>query len=276
MKGTTVLVSMIFLVLVRPCLSDVPSGFSWISIESDKTTMTAVRRALHDASITAIREVGVEDGFALVMTASREAGAPTPDYDRWSIYNISLTTGKSRILVSGYGVKLLDWIGVAKDELAITYYDCWECEAATLFTTLRFKKGAGWTARWPNKSTRDSTYPQPGAVVLMTDVGDPYDDNDVDQVFAVVAQPNDQFAVGSWVHSRNSKSGKSDDDVERYSIDPATKDDHVEKLNGNAALGWEREVCTESRILIQPSIGQKSKACRAVARTATAHPATSK
>lgn len=276
MKGTTVLVSMLFLVLVPPCLSDVPSGFSWINIESDKTIMAAVRRALHDASITAIREVGVEDGFALVMTASREASAPIPDDDRWSIYNISLTTGESRILVSGYGVKLLDWIGATNDELAITYYDCWECEAATLFTTLRFKKRVGWVARWPNESPHDSTYPQPGALVLITDVRDPYEGYDVDQVFAVVAEPNDNFAVGSWVHSRNSKSGKSDDNVARYSIDPATKDDHVEKLKGNAALGWERELCTQSKILIQPSIGQKSKACRAVVRTATARPANSK
>ena len=276
MKRATVFVSTILLLLARPCLSDVPNGFSWINIESDKTTMSLVRHALHDASITAIREIGVEDGFALVMTASRETDAPTPDYDRWSIYNISLTTGKNRILVSGYGVKLLDWIGASKDELAITYYDCWECEAATLFTTLRFKKSTEWIARWPNKSTQDATYPQPGAVVLMTDVGDPYDDNDVDQVFAVVAQPNDNFAAGSWVHSRNSNSGASNDDVERYSINPATKEDHAEQLNGSAALAWEREICSKSRILIQPSTGQNSKACRAVARTAAPHPATSK
>jgi hypothetical protein len=263
------------LLLAKLSLADVPAGFSWVNLESDKATMTVVRHALHDTSISAIREVGLEDGFALVMTASREAGAPTPDYDRWSIYNISITTGKSRVLVSGYGVKLVDWIGVAKDELAITYYDCWECEAATLFTTLHFKKGSGWTARWSNK-TQDAAFPQPGAVVLMTDVGEPYDDSDVEQVFAVVAQPNDGFAVGSWVRSHNPKSGKSDDDVERYSIDPNTKEDHVEKLNGNAALSWERRICTESSILIQPSTGQNSKACRGVARTETPHRAVPK
>jgi hypothetical protein len=276
MKRTTILASTIILLLARPCLSDTPSGFSWINIESDKTTMASVRHALHDTSITAIREVGVKSGFALVMTASRESGAPTPDFDRWTIYNISLATGRSQILVSGYGVKLLDWIGVAKDELAITYYDCWECEAASFFTTLRFKNSVGWMARWPNRATQDSTYPRPGAVAAMTDVGDPSDDTDVDLVFAVVAEPRGDFAVGSWTHSRNSKSGKIEDDVERYSIDPKTKEDRVQKLEGNAALQWEREICTESRILIQPSAGQKSDACRLVIRTAGAHPATSK
>jgi hypothetical protein len=270
MKRTTVLVSTMLLLLARLSLADVPAGFTWVNLESDKATMTLVRHALQDDSISAIREVGVEDDFALVMTASREAGAPTTDYDRWSIYNISLTTGKSRVLVSGYGVKMLDWIGVAKDELAITYYDCWECEAATLFTTLHFKKASGWTARWSNK-TLDTAFPQPGAVALMADVGESDDDSDVEQVFAVVAQPNGGFAVGSWVRSHNSKSGKSDDDVERYSIDPNRKEDHVERLNGNAALSWERQICTESSILIQPSTGQHSKACRGAVRSEIPH-----
>jgi len=228
--------------------------------------MTAVRHALHDASITAIREVGVEDGFALVMTASREAGAPTHDYDSWSIYNISLKTGRSQLLVFGYGVKLLDWIGPAKNELAMTYYDCWECEPATVFTTLHFAKGSGWSARWPEKK-QNAENPQPGAVALMTDVGDPYDDDDVDQVFAVVKQPGNSFAVGSWFHSRNSKTGKIDDDVERYSIDSATGKDRVEKLGGQAALNWERRICAPSNIVIQPAMGQDSKACRSVLRT---------
>jgi hypothetical protein len=129
MKRATLFVSTVLLLFTKFSVADAPTGFSWVNLESDKATMTVVRHALHDTSISAIREVGVEDGFALVMTASRETGAPTPDYDLWSIYNISLTTGKSRPLVSGYGVKIVDWIGVAKDELAVTYYDCWECEA---------------------------------------------------------------------------------------------------------------------------------------------------
>ena len=103
-------VSAMLLLALQFGRADVPPGFSWVNLESDKTTMALVRRALHDPSVSAIREVGVEDGFALVMTAYREAGAPTPDYDRWSIYNVSLKTGMSKVLVSGYGVTLLDWI----------------------------------------------------------------------------------------------------------------------------------------------------------------------
>jgi hypothetical protein len=81
MKKTSIIASTIFLLLAPFSHADTPPGFFWTNLETDKTTMTEVRHALHDASITAIREVGVEEGFALVMTTSRKAGAPTPDYD---------------------------------------------------------------------------------------------------------------------------------------------------------------------------------------------------
>ena len=175
---------------------------------------------------------------------------------------MSLKTGKSQILVSGYGVKLIDWIGPAHNELAITYYDCWECEAATVFTTIHFARGIGWAARWPNKS-QQWDYPQPGAVVQTTDLEES-DDEIVNQVFAVIKQPGDWFAAGSWFHSRNTKTGKVDDDVERYSINPRTGIERVDKLARLAALIWERLICNRTNTLTEPSIGQDSKACRSV------------
>lgn len=224
--------------------------------------MSAVRRALHDQSITAIREVGIEENYALVMTVSREAGAPTPDYDLWSIYNISLATGKSQLLIGGYGVTLLDWIGTGNHELALTYYDCWECEAARFFTTLHFVKGIGWRARWPNKSEA-WTVPQPGVLVSTSDIPESSDEQ-VDLVFAIVAtQVNGSgFAVGSWFHKHNVATGKIDDKVERYSIDQSTGLDRTEKLAGQEALKWEQAICSPANIMIQPSTGQSSRLCR--------------
>jgi len=221
--------------------------------------MKIVHRALKSEPHTSIHKVGVEDGFAIVLTTIHE----DEDSYRWSIYSLSLVTGRMRILVSGYKVKLLDWVGKSSPELAITYYDCWGCEAATLFSTLHYIKGVGWRARWPNK-TVDPNYPQPGAVVSYGDAGEPYDDNVVDQVFAVVSQPNGGFAAGRWFHSRDTKTGKIDNDVEKYSFDPATGEDHVEKLTGSQSLAWRREICTPSYALIKASIGQDSKACQKV------------
>jgi hypothetical protein len=248
--------------LARIGCAGTPLGFTWVNLETDKATMSSVRHALHDQAITSIREVGVEEDYALVMTASRDTGAPTPDYDSWSVYSIELRTGKNHLLVFGYGIKLVDWIGPANDELAITYYDCWECEAATVFTTLRFIKNSGWTARWPNK-TQNWAFPQPGAVVFSTDEGE-LNADEVDQVYAVVTQPGDTFAVGSWVRSPDPKTGKIEENVDRYSFDPKTGMDRVEKLIGQAALNWERTICAPTNIMVQPSMGQHSKACRGV------------
>jgi hypothetical protein len=119
-------------------------------------------------------------------------------------------------------------------------------------------------ARWPNK-TPDANYPQPGAVVSYGDAGEPYDDDMVDQVFAVVLQPNGGFAAGSWFHSRNTKTGKVSNDVEKFYIDLTTGEDRVEQLSGERSLEWRREICTPSNVLlIKASIGQNSKSCRRV------------
>jgi hypothetical protein len=257
------------LLLTKRSYAQLPANFTWINIESDQKVMPLVRRALHDPSITAIREVGVEDGYALVMTVSRDKDAPIPDYDSWAVYNISLTTGSSRVLFGGYGVKLLGWVGRGSGELAVSYLTCWECEPETLLTAVRFVKDNGWQARWLNKMTNPASIALPGAIVDIGDMGAPYDDNDVDQIYAIVKQPNDGFAIGTWTHSRNTVTGKIDDDIERYSIDPKTGADRVETLTGPAARAWKREICTQSNILIQPSAGQDSKPCRAILKIPT-------
>ena len=101
---------------------------------------------------------------------------------------------------------------------------------------------------------------------MMTDAGYPYDDDIVDQVFAVLPLPGNRFAVGSWTHSRNSKTGKISDSVVRYSINPETQQDRTEQLVGQAALSWERQICNSSRVLTAQSNGQNSKACQNISR----------
>ena len=265
MRIASVLVALTFLMVVRSTRANTPPGFTWVNLEKDKTTMVEVRRALQNASISAIREVGVEGGFAFVMATSRETDSSIPDYDQWYIYNVDLQTGNSRLLVFGYGVKLLDWIGPEKEDLGITYYDCWECEAAKIFTTLHFTKGVGWRARWPNR-TEDTKYPQPGGWAQITDTEDG-DEYIATQVFAVVAQPEEGYAAGNWYQTRNRKTGKVEDDVERYSIDGKTGREQVERLTGQAALDWERTICTPSNLVISTGIGQDSKACKRVLQT---------
>jgi hypothetical protein len=153
--------------------------------------------------------------------------------------------------------------------LAITYFDCWECETATLFTTLHFKKDIGWRARWRSK-TEEGAYPQPGAPAATTDVED--GDTELDLVFGLITKSDGSYFAGSWEQSRDSKTGKVENDIERYSIDPSTKEDRVDKLARRPAVELERQICTQSDNLIQPSSGQNSEACKRVLAKPAAHP----
>jgi hypothetical protein len=124
--------------------------------------------------------------------------------------------------------------------------------------------------------SNDVNFPQPGAIVVNGDVGEPYDGSDAEQVFAIVSQPSGGFAAWSWLHSRDLKTGKVEEDVERYSFDSTTQEDRTEKLTGAAALDWERTICTSSNNLLSISNGQDSKACRSVLKKTPVHSPTSK
>jgi hypothetical protein len=264
MHKTPAIAAIFLLLFAQSSHAQLPSNFSWINLESDKKTMPIVRQALHNHHITAIREVGVKDGFALVMTTSRQPDEPTPDYDSWEIYSINLSTEKSRELFGGYGFKLLEWIGPGNEELALSYSSCWACESATLLTTIHLVPGYGWRARWPNNPLNSASPALPGAVVDIGDMGMPYDENDVDQIYAFVKQPDNRFAIGTWIYSRNTVTGKIEQDVERYSIDPKTGNDRTEKLSGQAALDWKRVICNRDNILTQASSGQDSRTCHKI------------
>ncbi len=255
------------LLLAVSAHAQLPANFSWINIESDQKVMPIVRSALHDANLKAISKVGIETGYALVITQTHDDGVDNPDNDLWKIYSVSMSTGKASLLVAGYGVKILTWLSPTRDELAITYDECWGCEPATLFTTFRLVKDRGWQARWLQEKA-DPNEPQPGAVLIYPEEGgeSPQDA----QIYAIVKQPNDNFAVGNWMHSRNEK-GKFDDQLIRYSIDPATGVEKAELLKGPAALAWKRELCTQANILIQPSAGQDSNLCRAALKIVPPH-----
>ena len=245
--------------------AQMPPGFSWVNLESNTSVMATVRGALHDPSMTALREVGIEGNFALVMTASRSSGESTADADAWTVYSISLTSGQKNVLLRGYRLQMLQWIGPGAAELAITYDSCSGCEPLVLFTTLRMDPNVGWMARWPGEGLTDSS-PQPGAGVVAGGVGEPYDDDEVSQVFGLIVQKSGQFAAGSWVRTRHERTRKIEDYVVRYSVDPMTAGDRVERLHGVSAVSWEREICTPSEFLIAPSLGQDSAACRNVIR----------
>ena len=265
MQRTQIFVIALLLLLATAAQAQPPANFAWINIESDQKVMLVVRKALQDANISVISKVGLKDGYALVMAQSKDDPLSVDGESLWKIYSVSLSTNKGDLLAAGFRVKIRTWLSPTRNELAITYYDCWGCEAGTLFTTFRLVRDKGWQARWPQEKV-DPNEPQPGAILIYPeeDGEDPQDA----QIYAIVKQPNGNFAVGNWIHSRNEK-GKFDDQLVRYYIDPSTGVEKAELLKGSAAQAWKREICTQSNILIQPSAGQNSQPCRAVLKTPT-------
>jgi hypothetical protein len=185
-----------------------------------------------------------------------------PGDEPWTIYNISTKTAAATPLLSGYKPELKQWLRLESEgpeDLAIVYYDCWGCEAASFFTAFHFDPVSGWRARWP--ANGDSAL-VPGVAFLFTDVGDPYDDEEVDQVFSVLEGPGGLFSAGTWYHSRDLKTGKVTEEVRRYSFDALRKVETNVLLTGPAATRWKSRLCSEDEARSGLAVGQDSKSCK--------------
>jgi len=238
-----------------------PAGFHWVDLRRDVNTVQKVEQALKAFNYTAIREIGSYDDFALVMTGWRDADQDVPDGDQWSVYNISLKNGTVQVLLTGYGVQIKGWFSFSsqgQDDLGIVYLHCWECEPTSLFTAFHHDARAGWRARWAN--TDDVSHP--GIPFLFTDVGNPYTDEDVNQVFAVLAPDGGAASIGTWYHSRDLSTGKVADGVSRFSVSPVTDKDESTALVGVKAKEWKLRLCSASNSPAGLAIGQTSPACK--------------
>lgn len=241
-----------------------PDGFRWVNFKQDSATLSKVEQALKPEAYSAIREIGILGDFALVMTAKRGPDQPSPLGDEWNVYNVSTKTWNITSLIVGYNLEIKDWISFQPDtipDLGVVYLDCWECEPASLFTALRFEQQNGWRARWLSKETSK----QPGIVLGVTNVGDPYTDEDVDQVFAVIAPRSRAASVGTWYHSRDLASGKITNVISKFFVDPVSGKDRSTVLTGRDGLEWERRLCKVGPDFLSGLFGgQENRACKKV------------
>ena len=238
-----------------------PEGFHWVDFRKEATTLSSVERALTSEEYTVVREVGVLNDFALVMTVNREPGQATPMGDVWQVYNVSMKDWSIHTLIAGYNLEIKDWIKFeAKGplDLAVQYLDCWECEPATTFTALHFDPQKGWRARWSNGKNPV----QPGITMLITDVGDPYTNEDVDQVFAVLAPRDGLASVGTWYHSKDLGTGKISDTVSKFFVQKG--EDKSVDLAGTEASNWRVRLCKPGNASFGVSGGQDSRVCKSM------------
>jgi len=241
--------------------AQVPAEFHWVDFKGEPAIVSTVEHALKAEHYTAVREIGIRGEFALVMVVRRDSAQDTPLGDQWTVYNLSMKSGSLRTLISGYNLNIKTWIrfqSKGETDLAVVYMDCWECEPASLFTALHYNPREGWRARWTNEKAPN----QPGIVFLITDVGDPYTNEDVDQVFAVFARQGEVASTGTWYHSRDLGSGKVTDTVSKFYVDPVTGKDKSVDLTGQAATQWERQLCRPKGSPYGLYQGQSSQGCK--------------
>lgn len=246
--------------------SQVPDGFHWVDLKREVSTVANIENALKNDNYTALREIGLWGEFALVITAWRESGQATPTGDEWVVYSVSTRDWNAKKLMSGYNLEIKDWISFQSKgapDLGVVYMDCWECEPGSLFTALHYDFRDGWRARWAN----DKDPNHPGVVFLITDVGDPYTNEDVDQVFAVIAPPDGAASIGTWYYSKDLSTGEIAEAATKFSVDQATGKDKAVVLSGLDAKAWESELCKAAYSPVGLSQGQSRTACKRIMRT---------
>ena len=254
-----------------PAHGQTPSGFRWVDFKREAATVSKVERALKDEDYSAIREIGLADGFALVLTVRRESGQTDFAGDLWRVYNLPTTTWIPQALLIGYNLQVKDWIKFqvrASQDLGVIYMDCWECEPATLFTALHYDPHSGWRARWTN----DKDPNHPGITMRITDVGDPYTNEDVDQIFSVTGSEKEVATVGTWYRSKDLTTGKISETVTKFWIDQSTGKEKSAGLTGPQATAWKFVLCKPRDSPYGLSQGQSSRACKNMPRAKGASP----
>jgi hypothetical protein len=240
--------------------AQMPTGFHWVNFKQEPDTVARIAKVLQAENYSAIREIGVVADFALVLTTEREPEWTTPEGDMWTVYSISMEAAEFRKLLSGYNLRMVTWLKFVPGhdgDLGITYLDCYECEAATLFTAFHFRRKEGWQARWPSKEPDHL----PGILFMSSDAGVPYTDDDVDQVWAVMSPASGLASIGTWYHSRDLKTGKVTSVATKFSVGFAGEEKST-ALNGTAATLWERTLCKPADAVPSLMGGQDSKSCK--------------
>jgi hypothetical protein len=229
-------------------------------LRHEADTVSRVSRALESEQFSAIREIGILDGSALVFTTFRVPGAATPDLDSWKVYNVSIADGAVRLLLSGYEVRIMAWMPFLPrepDDLGITYMDCYACEPPILFAALHYDRDRGWRARWPSADPAS-----PGIQLASADWGIPYDEDLVDQVWAAMGPPGAAVTIGTWYHSVHVKTGKAISVTMKFLVNPTTGKEESLTLGGAAAVAWQRKLCKPVDALSGMLGGQNSRSCQ--------------
>jgi hypothetical protein len=251
------------------------SAFHWVDFHDpkDAPTIAWVTQALKAEKWTAIREIGVQWDSAIVVTSLRETPQSTPPSDKYTVWAVSLAKREVEPLLHGVNPRILNWTtfgGIYQQapELALTYDDCYGCDApSTFFTTLYYNfKDHAWRARWMH-GDQAATLWSGGTVEGVTRT----------QIYGLLTEPPGRNVLATWNHIDYGNTKPAEDFVFVYGVDPTNFLEQTQGLSGAHAEEMELRLCKAGRegeaqadpALAELARGQDSELCRALIQAKT-------
>jgi hypothetical protein len=256
--------AMMACVVASPRVATAQQGdpaFHWVDFrsEADQPVIVWVTRALSPEKWTAIREIGVLYDAALVVTTERSSPDGLPSADTFQIWSVNLSNKMKTPLLKGVNLRWVDWLELREGsprELAALYDDCRDCAATTFLTTFHYDYSQHIVApRWIRGGQAAPVWT--GIVPAGVDLT---------QVYAVMAQPDGQQYLATWLHYDYGKQKPADDFIYRFGVDPFNGIERTEIMTRKQAEDLMPKLCAAQGAASGMARGQDAPICQAGAK----------
>lgn len=233
-----------FVLVATACAQQAPEGFRWIDFHApeDQPVVVWVQRSLSTEKWSAIREIAVEYDAALVITSLRNNPQAPPSADQQTVWTVSLTEHTAHPLVTGYHLRLADWLALSPGhprELGALYDSCQDCAADTSFTAFYYDlRTHGWNSRWMRGTLAAPVHaatPPAGVVVS--------------ELAVLLANPDGRQFLATWSHLDYGKAREAEDYLYQYDVDPFSLLDRTQVISGKAADAFRQKICAAPQSL---------------------------
>jgi hypothetical protein len=252
-----ILIAATLAVVAPSSAQQAPDQFRWVNFHSstDNDVVAWITRSLEPEHWTAINEIGVEYDSALVVTNLRANPQSLPSSDLFTVWTASLTSHSIAPLLTGANLRFVDWLKFTDGsprELGALYDNCADCAADTYFTAFHYDLSQhAWAARWMR-----------GGRTAPVWSANPPEGVALNQVYAVLADPNGQEFMATWSHFDYGSQKPPADVIYRYDLDSFSGLDRMQPLGGKDADAMKLRLCSGQGALPALARGQDSPMCQ--------------
>jgi hypothetical protein len=257
----TILAVVFSLFVSATAQAQVIDGFAWVDLKTDTQTVTKVTTFLANKPYTAIREIGIVNQQALVITTLRKDPTAQPGNDTFTAYGVSLKDGSVEELLDGTSLKYIDWqkfYDYDSPELLATYDDCSQCKATTFLTAFFIdRKTRRWGARWRRELA---------GAPLYSSASGKSDGSTRNYVYALFINVDQRVVLDTWVsYPEQKKSSRGGEYLFEYRIDPLSDQGTSRPLTGRDILPVKQRLCRGEETVFGIAGGQDSAPCKELA-----------